>query len=59
MLVLGRKPDESILIGTDIRITIVRVKEGRVKVGIEAPEEIPVVREELLSEEELEEYAFA
>lgn len=51
MLVLNRKPGQSIVIDRDIRITITRVEGHRVKVGIEAPKERSVVREELLSDD--------
>ncbi|MGI9471049.1 MAG: carbon storage regulator [Rubripirellula sp.] len=47
MLVLTRKADEQILIGDDIKITLVRVRGNSVRVGIEAPREIRVVRGEL------------
>ena len=47
MLVLSRKVGERILIGRDIAITVVRVTGGGVRLGIEAPPELPVVREEL------------
>ena len=47
MLVLSRKVGERILIGDDIRVTIVRVTGGGVRVGIEAPASLNVVREEL------------
>ena len=47
MLVLTRKADEQILIGDDIKITLVRIKGGSVRIGIEAPREIRVVRGEL------------
>lgn len=47
MLVLSRKPKESILIGGNIRITVVRTGEGRTRLGIEAPKDIPIVRNEL------------
>ncbi len=48
MLVLTRKTDERIQIGDNITITILRVKGHAVKVGIEAPEGVQVVRCELL-----------
>lgn len=48
MLVLSRKQDESIVIGGRIRVTVVEVKGGVVRLGIEAPREIPVYRSELL-----------
>lgn len=47
MLVLSRKVGERILIGDDIRLTIVRIGAGGVRVGIEAPAQLNVVREEL------------
>lgn len=50
MLVLTRKRDESIIIGDDIKITIVDVRGDQVKVGIDAPRSIPVHREEVYKE---------
>ena len=47
MLVLTRKLQEQILIGDNIKITILRVKGQNVRIGIEAPREIRVVRGEL------------
>lgn len=47
MLVLSRKPDEVILIGDNIRIIVVEARDGRVKLGIEAPKEVKVYREEI------------
>lgn len=47
MLVLSRKVGERILIGDNISVTVVRVSGGGVRLGIEAPAELPVVREEL------------
>lgn len=47
MLVLTRKQKESIKIGDDITITILRVNGNAVKVGIEAPNEVRVLRGEL------------
>jgi carbon storage regulator len=47
MLVLSRKVGERIWIGEDISVTVVRVTGGGVRLGIEAPHELPVVREEL------------
>jgi len=49
MLVLKRKALQSILIGEDIRIIILSIENGKVKIGIEAPNGVKVVREELLS----------
>lgn len=47
MLVLSRKVGERIWIGEDISITVVRITGGGVRLGIDAPSEMPVVREEL------------
>ena len=49
MLVLSRKETESIRVGDSIVITIVRVSGDKVRIGIEAPREVPVIRNELLS----------
>ncbi|HET7560227.1 MAG TPA: carbon storage regulator CsrA [Limnochordia bacterium] len=50
MLVLTRKRDESIIIGDDIRVTVVDVRGDQVKIGIDAPRVIPVHREEIFNE---------
>lgn len=50
MLVLTRKRDESIIIGDDIKITIVDIRGDQVKVGIDAPRAISVHREEVYRE---------
>ncbi len=47
MLVLSRKVGEKILIGDNISVTIVRVSQGMVRVGVDAPQELPIVREEI------------
>jgi carbon storage regulator len=47
MLVLSRKTSERILIGDDIAITIVRIGPNSVRIGIEAPKNMNIVREEL------------
>ncbi len=47
MLVLTRKCGESIRIGDSIRVVVVEVKDGQVKIGIEAPIDMPVHREEI------------
>jgi carbon storage regulator CsrA len=54
MLVLTRKADEQILIGDDIKITLVRVRGNSVRVGIEAPRDVRVVRGELEKRETVE-----
>jgi carbon storage regulator CsrA len=47
MLVLSRKPNEEIVINGNIRIRVLGVHGGRIRLGIEAPLEIPVRRSEL------------
>ena len=47
MLVLSRKVGERILIGDNISVIVVRVAPGVVRLGIEAPTTMPIVREEL------------
>jgi len=47
MLVLSRQIDESIMIGDDVKITIVDVRGDKVRLGIEAPKHIPVHRMEI------------
>jgi carbon storage regulator len=47
MLVLSRQRDESIIIGDNIKITIVDIRGDKVRLGIEAPKEVPVHREEV------------
>ena len=47
MLVLTRKLGESIVIGDRIVVTVVRLENGHVRLGIEAPREIAVFREEI------------
>lgn len=47
MLVLSRQRDESIMIGDNIEITIVDIRGDKVRLGIEAPTEIPVHRQEV------------
>lgn len=47
MLVLSRKVGERILLGDNIVVTVVRVTGNGVRIGIEAPAEMPVIREEL------------
>lgn len=47
MLILTRKKDEAIRIGEDIRIVLVQIKGGQVRLGIECPSTMRVLREEL------------
>ncbi len=47
MLVLSRQRDESIIIGDNVVVTIVDIRGDKVRVGIDAPAEIPVHRREV------------
>ena len=47
MLVLARKTDESIIIGDDIHVKIISIEKGVVKLGIDAPADVSIIREEL------------
>jgi len=47
MLVLSRQKDESIMIGDDVEITIVDVRGDKVRLGINAPRNLPVHRKEI------------
>ena len=47
MLVLSRKVGERILIGDDVSVTVVRVAQGIVRIGVDAPKHLPIVREEI------------
>jgi len=48
MLVITRQPGDSLLIGEDIKITVLEVSGDRIKIGIEAPRSVPVMRTEVL-----------
>ncbi len=50
MLILSRKVDEKIKIGNDITLTIIEVKGDQVKVGVEAPKNVKVFRQEVFEE---------
>ncbi len=47
MLVLSRKKDESIVINNDIKIVVVEIRGDKVRLGVEAPKEVPVHRQEV------------
>ena len=47
MLVLSRHRDESIIIGDDVVVTIVDIRGDKVRLGIQAPQDVPVHRQEV------------
>ncbi len=51
MLVLSRKVGERLFIGENISVTVVRVGPGVVRLGIEAPADLPIMREEIKDRE--------
>ncbi len=53
MLILQRKPGESVVIGEDISISVISVESGRVRLAISAPQEVPILRSELLDATEV------
>ena len=47
MLALARKINQSIMIGSDIEITLLEIKGDQVKIGINAPKSVPIYRKEI------------
>jgi carbon storage regulator len=50
MLVLSRKLGQSFQVGPDVRVTIVKIDRNTIRIGIEAPDEVSVQREEIAFE---------
>lgn len=50
MLILSRKPGDAILIGDGIRVVVVSSDRGSVRLGIEAPSEVTILREEIVQQ---------
>ena len=59
MLVLSRKPKESIVINGNVTVSVLRVDSENVRIGIEAPMEVPVMRQEIYNEIRLNNQAAA
>jgi len=57
MLILTRRPDESLVIGPDIVITVLGVKGHQVRLGIRAPKDVVVDREEVHARKQREAFA--
>jgi carbon storage regulator len=47
MLILTRRPQETLVVGGNIKVQVLGVKGGQVRLGVEAPREVPVYREEI------------
>lgn len=47
MLILTRKPGQAIIVGDDVTITVLGVKGNQVRIGVNAPKQVPVHREEV------------
>jgi carbon storage regulator len=47
MLILSRRPGESVHVGDDIKITVLSIKGQQIKIGLDVPENMPVYREEI------------
>lgn len=50
MLVLSRKALQSVIVGQDVKITVIRVEGNQVRIGIEAPNDVRILRGELTGE---------
>lgn len=50
MLALSRKQNESIMIGSDIEITVLEIKGDQVKIGVSAPKSVPIYRKEIYAQ---------
>ncbi len=50
MLILTRRPGETVVIQGDIKVRVLAVDGDRVKLGVDAPRDIPIVRQELLDD---------
>lgn len=51
VLILSRKLGEKIFIGDNICVTVVDINRGKIRLGIEAPRDVPIYRQELLPKE--------
>ena len=49
MLILSRKLDESIIIGKDVEVKVISIDGSSVKIGIDAPKDVDIIREELFT----------
>ncbi|MCL4143696.1 UNVERIFIED_CONTAM: hypothetical protein GTU68_003234 [Idotea baltica] len=54
MLILTRRSNERLFIGDDVAVVVLGIESNRVKLGIEAPNDVTILREEIVSDEKLE-----
>lgn len=54
MLILTRRPNETLMIGNEITVTVLGVKGNQVRIGVNAPKNVPVHREEIFERINLE-----
>ncbi|MBL4711706.1 MAG: carbon storage regulator CsrA [Gammaproteobacteria bacterium] len=54
MLILTRRVDETLFIGDDIQVTVLGIKGNQVRIGIDAPEDVVILREELVANDNQE-----
>ena len=54
MLILTRKVDESLIVGDEVKVTVLGIKGGQVRIGITAPRDIAVHRQEVFNKIQLE-----
>ena len=54
MLILTRRPNETLMIGNQITVTVLGVKGNQVRIGVNAPKNVPVHREEIFERINLE-----
>ena len=57
MLILTRRIGETLMIGDDVTVTVLDIRNGQARIGVDAPKEIPVHREEIYKRIELEKQA--
>lgn len=54
MLVLTRKPGEQLIINGNIKVTVVTIGSGRIRIGVEAPEDVTIDRAEIFEKKQVE-----
>lgn len=52
MLVLSRKPGESVSIGGDVVVTVIEVSKGKIRLGVEAPKTVQISRDDIKTKHE-------